>query len=275
MGQVGYDISPMKTQELEQLKIWFRQYVSGFYTGGEDKYLDGHYDLKEQHTYLVCEITRRIAEQVGLNEDDVNLAEATGLLHDTGRFEQFRKYRTFKDPESENHCLLGLRILRDEGVLESLAADDRDIIEKAVEFHGVRELPDNLDERALLFCKLIRDADKTDIYRVLAENFKQYYANPKVFPLEVEFADEPRYSPAVVNCLRKRETIAYDTLETLLDAKLLTLGWIFDVNFPSALEMIKQDGHWDALMSFVPDIGDLPEIKAMMQAYIDEAIEKK
>lgn len=259
----------MNKTTLDSLRVWFKQYVAAFYTGGEDDYLDKHHQLKEKHTYFVCEIIRRIAEEIGLSEADVNLAESTGLLHDTGRFEQFKQYRTYKDPESVNHCLLGLEILQKSGVLEPLEAGDREIIEKTVEYHGMKELPAGLDERTELFCKLIRDADKVDIYRVLAENFRKYHADPKKFPLEVEFSDAPQYSPEVVEKLRRREPIDYRSLKTLLDAKLLTLGWIYDINFPATLGMIRQAGHWQELVGYVPDTGELPEIKAAMRAHLE------
>lgn len=260
----------MDTRTLDSLKTWFNQYVAAFYTGGQDQYLDDHYALKEKHTGLVCEIARWIAGQIGLKANDVNLAEATALLHDVGRFEQFKQYRTYKDPESVNHCLLGLDILQRKDVLKGLDADERRIIEKTVEYHGMKELPDGLDPRTEQFCGLIRDADKVDIFRVLAENFRRYHADPQNFPLEVEFSGEPVYSEEVIANLRQRKPIDYRYLKTLLDAKLLTLGWIYDINFPATLALIRQAGHWEELMRFLPDIGELPEIKESMKRYLDE-----
>lgn len=259
----------MDRETLSGLKVWFGEYVKSFYTGGEDAYLDEHYLLKEKHTYRVCGIARRIAEGIGLEAGDVNLAEAIALLHDAGRFEQFRKYRTYKDDRSTNHCRLGVEVIREQGTLEHVEADERAIIEKAVEVHGMMVLPDGLDERTLTHCRLIRDADKADIYRVLAENFQRYYADPKTFPLEVEFKDEPRCSPEVIGKLRKKEPIDYRHLRTLLDAKLLTLGWIYDVNFKPSLEMIRADGWWEALAKFVPDTGEAGEIKAAMRRHLE------
>lgn len=261
----------MDKAALDSLKTWFKQYVGSFYTHGQDAFLDKHYDLKERHTFLVCDITRRLAAQIGLSESDTNLAETIALLHDTGRFEQFKQYRTYKDPESINHCLLGLEVLRSEGILDRLDPAHRPIIERAVEYHGMKDLPAGLDERTNLFCKLIRDADKVDIFRVLAENFRRYHADPKNFPLEVEFSDAPVYSEAIIEKLRRRQPIDYRSLKTLLDAKLLTLGWIFDINFPATLTLIRQAGHWHELLSYIPDIGVLPEIKSMMTDYLNNS----
>ena len=40
------------------------------------------------------------------------------------------------------------------------AVEQKQLIEKAIEFHGRKELPEDLDGRCLLLSKLIRDADK-------------------------------------------------------------------------------------------------------------------
>jgi hypothetical protein len=260
----------MDKNTLDSLKSWFSGYVASFYTGGKDTYLDEHYRLKEDHTYLVCSIARRIAEGLSLSDGDVNLAEATGLLHDTGRFEQFRQYRTYKDPESVDHCQLGVEVLRKENVAALTEPADWAILEKTVEVHGKKELPAGLDERTALFCKLIRDADKVDIFRVLAVNFRRYYADPKRFPLEVEFADKAEYSPEIVERLRRRQSIDYRCLKTLLDAKLLTLGWIYDINFAPTLELIRADGWWDELLGYIPDLGELKELKTAMRTYLHQ-----
>jgi len=38
-------------------------------------------------------------------------AEVIAWLHDIGRFEQFDRYRTFADAESENHAQIALRVI--------------------------------------------------------------------------------------------------------------------------------------------------------------------
>jgi hypothetical protein len=47
---------------------------------------------------------------------------AVALLHDVGRFPQYRRWRTFRDSESDNHARLSLEVIRHEAVLEHLPA---------------------------------------------------------------------------------------------------------------------------------------------------------
>lgn len=56
--------------------------------------------LKIEHTYHVAEACDAVAREQGWSSDDIDLAWLCGLLHDIGRFEQLRRWDTFKDAES-------------------------------------------------------------------------------------------------------------------------------------------------------------------------------
>lgn len=84
-----------------------------------ENYLDGYerendkVKLKIIHTYGVVECSRKIAEGLKLSEEDCNLAQIIGLLHDIGRFEQLKCYDSF-EPETMNHAAYGVKILFEE-----------------------------------------------------------------------------------------------------------------------------------------------------------------
>ena len=76
------------------------------------------------------------------------------------------------------HCLLGLDVLNRTKVLEALDETEKHLIEKAIEYHGRKHLPENLDGQCLFFSKLIRDADKLDIFLVVIDLYTQYTNDP-------------------------------------------------------------------------------------------------
>ena len=88
------------------MKAWFDEYRHRF--DSDDSTLQENIDLKAEHTRRVCEAIRDIGRSLCLSEEDLCLAEACGLLHDIGRFEQYRQYRTFADYKSQNHATLGV-----------------------------------------------------------------------------------------------------------------------------------------------------------------------
>ena len=67
--------------------------------------------LKIEHTYHVAETCDAVAREQDWSSEDIDLAWLCGLLHDMGRFEQLRRWDTFKDAESMSHAVLGIEVL--------------------------------------------------------------------------------------------------------------------------------------------------------------------
>jgi len=263
----------MEQEQLDKLKAWFDNYVAKFYA--DDEYVNANLKLKEDHSRRTCEEMLFLAEQLGLDANHKRLAEAIALLHDAGRFEQFVKYRTYNDPRSVDHCRLTIEILKEAHVLDPLQDSERDLLVKAIEYHGRKELPEDLDGEALLFSRMIRDADKLDVFYVVTNNYRRYRDNPNGFLLEVELPDEPGYSPEVVQDILKGRRIDYRSLRTLNDMKLLQLGWVYDVNFPATLERIKQRGYLEMMAELLPDTDNIGKVKKSIFQYVDAGIRRE
>jgi putative nucleotidyltransferase with HDIG domain len=263
----------MKQEQLENFRVWFNNYVAGFY--GDDEFVNANIKMKEEHTFGTCKEMAHLAEQLNLSENQRRIAEVIALFHDIGRFEQFIRYRTYNDPKSTNHCLLGLEVLRQKKVLEKAEKEERELIEKAIEYHGRKELPGDLDGQCLLFSKLIRDADKIDVLRVVTGYYKEHRDNPGQFVLELEFPDGPEYSNEVVEKVLHGQQIAYNELQTLNDMKLCLLGWVHDVNFAATLKRMMQLKLLHKLIDFLPKTHDIEQVKEKVFAYVDSRIENE
>jgi len=262
----------MEQAQIERLRGWFEEYVGGFY--GEDDFVNANIRLKEEHSRRVCEEMLELAEELGLTDNQKRIAEVIAILHDVGRFSQFVRYGTYNDPRSVNHCLLGLEVLRERGVLEEIEDKERELIEKAIEYHGLVELPDGLDGECLLFSRMIRDADKVDIFYVVTEYYKQYRDEPEEFKLELELPDEPWYSADVVEDVLEGRRIDYGRLKTLNDIKLCQLAWVYDVNFSAALRRIVERGLLEKIFDFLPATEDIDKVRARIFEYVDWRIKQ-
>jgi len=263
----------MKQHQLEKFRVWFDDYVAGFY--GDDEFVNANIELKQQHSRRTCKEMLYLAEQLNLSSDQKLIAETIALFHDIGRFEQFITYRTYNDPRSTDHSLLGLKVLRRKNILDGVEQKERELIEKAIEYHGRKELPADLDGDQLLFSKLIRDADKIDIFYVVTQYYRQYRDNPQAFKLEVELPDGPGYSKKVVEKVLTGQKIDYTELRTLNDMKLCQLGWVYDVNFTATLKRIKQRNFLQMLIDFLPETGDIKQVEKKVFTYVDSRIENE
>lgn len=257
----------MEQKQLEKFRAWFDDYVAGFF--GDDEYVNANLKMKEQHTHRTCSEMQYIAQEIGLSDSQKQVAQVIALFHDIGRFEQFTTYRTYNDARSTNHCVLGVKVLGRAKVLEKLDPTERRWIARAIEYHGRKELPGDLNGQALLFSKLIRDADKLDVLYTVTEYYRQYRDTGEGFMLDLEFPDEPGYSAKVVEGLLQGRLIDYDELRTLNDAKLVQLGWVYDVNFPATLERIKQRRFLEKLLEFLPKTHDIEKVGEKMFEYVE------
>ncbi len=257
---------------LNKFNAWFDNYVKGFY--GSDPYINANIKLKEDHSKRVCDEMRYLTDHLGLTDNQKRLADAIALFHDIGRFEQFFKYRTYKDHISVNHSILALEVLRKHNVLADVLDAERQIIEKAVELHGTIELPKGLNGDCLLFSKLIRDADKLDIFYVVLDYYKKYRDNLGEFQLEIELPDGLKYSADVVDKIMTGRRIDYHTLRTWNDIKLCQLGWVYDVNFTATLKRIKERKFLEMVLDFLPKTGDIEKVRKKIFDYVDSRIEK-
>ena len=260
----------MEQGQLDNLKKWFDSYVAGFY--GDDKFVNDNIELKDVHSKAVCEEMAWLTDKLNLTENQKRIAETIGLLHDVGRFKQFKKYRTYRDASSCNHSALGAQVICEEKLLEGIDEKERSYIETAVRLHGEKELPDDLDDETLLYCRLIRDADKIDIFRVVIKYYQQYLDDPQSFMLELEVPDVPGYSQEFVEHLLNQERIDYEKMKTFNDVKLLMLSWIYDVNFTQTLERIKQRGFLEKVIDFLPQNEDINRVRRKVFEYVDSKI---
>lgn len=260
----------MNKEQLIKFKAWFDKFVAGFY--GNDEYINANIKLKQVHSGRVCEEMLYLADQLRLEGNQRLLAETIALFHDVGRFPQFAKYQTYSDPKSVNHCLLGLEVLQKEKVLAELPDDERQIIETAIRYHGEKELPNNITGDTLLLSKMIRDADKLDIFNVVIMAYIQQRDDPDNFKLEIEMPDEPRVTPEVLEAILTGGRIDYKAIKTWNDMKLCILGWVYDVNFVATLRRLKQRRHLETIFEFLPDTPDIRKVREKILAYVKDRI---
>jgi len=262
----------LEQAQLDKFRIWFDDYVTGFY--GDDETVNANIKLKDDHSHRTCKEMLYLAGELGLDENQKLISETIALLHDVGRFEQFVKYRMYSDAKSVDHCLLGLEVLEKNRVLDEIDLQEKLLIQKAIEYHGRKELPPGLDGQCLLFSKLIRDADKLDAYYVVMKYYKQYQENPQNFKLGMELPDESGYSAPVINELLSGRCLDNRQVRKLNDLKLSLLGWVYDVNFISTLKRIKRCGYLEKILVFLPADEDIERVREKISGYVDFRLEQ-
>jgi putative nucleotidyltransferase with HDIG domain len=254
----------MATQiELLWIKRWFELYIKEFCTGIE--HIDSAICLKVHHSRNVAHEILDIANSLNISSEDRCLAEICAILHDIGRFEQFRRYHTYSDSKSENHAVIGIDVIKKTGVLNSFTQADRALIIAVIINHNRATLPESDDSRFLLILKLLRDADKVDIFRVVTEHYHNVSSNNVV---AIGLPDTPSISDAVLNRLIDGKNAFVEDLKTLNDFKLLQIGWLFDINFPHTFAIINKRNYLDKINAVLPQIEQVQKIVSSARKHI-------
>ena len=259
----------MKQDDLKFFKKWFFDYCRSFYLDdvGDQKNIY----LKEKHTFKVCENIIEIARGLFLADDQIILAEALALFHDIGRFPQYAKYKTFRDSISVNHGLLGAQTLIEEKILQNLPGNEQELIVKTVKFHNAFSIPKKEKEDIVFFIKLIRDADKLDIWRV----FLEYYEGPdesRASAAGLGLPDMPEYSEDVLSSLYKKQIVSLSVIKTLNDFKLLQLSWIFDLNFRPSFKLLSERDYINRITACLPQTEEILQTSIVLKEYVRQRL---
>ena len=185
-----------------------------------------NYDIEETaikrkyyHSLRVMDLSILIAKYLGLNNKDITLASFIGLLHDYARFEQWTKYKTYSDKDSIDHGDLAVKRLfeNNEIINYDLDVNDYEIVYNAIKYHNKITIPYSLDNRIKLFCKIIRDADKLDIFYLRTNKSFVKEGGDISLKIENDFFNE--------QCINKMDVISYN------DEVISVLAMIYDLNF--------------------------------------------
>ena len=211
-------------------KLIFQSYVSNFDT------TDNNIKRKLEHSYRVADLSNQLAIKLNLSEEEIKLASLIGLLHDIGRFYQIEKTNSFIDDKLD-HSDYGVLYLFDEGHIRDYIEDDKydQIIRKAILFHNDYKLPDNLTKKEELFCKIIRDIDKIDIY-------KAHYDYSECFNNIFDYSE---VSEDVINDFYNNTPILINKIKTTSDNIIKILAFILDINFKESYELLEETNNFN------------------------------
>jgi len=259
----------MTSDDLKYFKEWFSGYGKTFYSSNAED--QKNILLKEVHTFNVCRNMLDLAEDLSLNDNKKLLAETVALFHDIGRFPQYARYKTFKDSISVNHGLLGAETLIREKILHKLPEDEQGIVIEAVKFHNAFSVPKKENEDMLFFIRMVRDADKLDIWRV----FLEYYESPtesKASAVGLGLPDLPEYSIDVLSYIYKKEIVSLGTIKTLNDFKLLQLSWIFDLNYKPAFRLLSDRDYIGRIIAKLPSTEEIQRLSLFLTEFVRQRL---
>ena len=228
-----------------------------------EKFLNCNFDISDKkishkinHTYNVVENAKYLCKCLKLDEVNTELAMIIALLHDIGRFDQAKEMQTFReDITNFDHATLGVKLLFEKGEIKNYIGDKQFylIIEKAIANHSKYILDETgMSNIEILHCKIIRDADKIDIFNI--------WANLD----EMEIKSDGEISLEVVNEFFEGKMIHNENKKTNADNVIGTLSYIYDIFYKETFEYID-------CQNFLNNLFERLEEKDKFKIFFDEA----
>ncbi|MBR6690528.1 MAG: HD domain-containing protein [Bacilli bacterium] len=242
--------------DIESLKEIFKNYVKN-YDMNELAIIRKYY-----HSYRVMDLCIYIANKNNFSEKDTQISTLVGLLHDYARFEQWTKYKTYSDLNSIDHGDLAVKKLFDNNEIKDYCLNKEyyDEIYDAIKYHNKINFSDEISVHNKLICKVIRDADKLDIFYLLGAE------------KDLMKQDNKNISEKIKEDFYNHKQISRKEIQTENDNILLDLSMVYDLNFKCSFEYLKENNLINKMFENIVDKDRFKEYFDYINKYIEERI---
>lgn len=223
--------------------------------------------MKVGHIMRVAENCKKLAIHLKLTEEQIQLAELIGLLHDIGRFEQY-KIADKSQKKNFDHGEAGVEVLKKDNYIRKFIKESSydEIILTAVYEHNKYQLSEGLPQDQELFCKIIRDADKLDL---IYEGAVIYWEQSE----RMKQVEEGRLSEKMLENVYQKKLADSRNSISETDQVLRFASYVFDINFSYSFNVLKDNGYISKMIDKfhyqVPETRDeMRKVKKIVNEFI-------
>lgn len=209
-------------------------------------------NIKYYHSRRVAVLSKRIAENLRLSLYDINKATTIGLLHDIARFYEYRMFKDFNNVNGFDHGKWGVKVLNSHNYYEKFNIHKEDLkdIYPAIYYHNKLKLPYKYKNN--VFCKIIRDADKIDIFNVVKN--------------VVKIKEDDIINDKLLNDFFKGKLSSWKLKTNGSNEVIFFLSFVYDLNYDYSCKFLLESGYLDNLY-------DSLDYKERFNVYFDYAKE--
>ena len=142
---------------------------------------------------------------------------------------------------------------------------DTGLLEMAIRQHNKYRVKEDLTERQRMFCDILRDADKVDIFKVNADIPMEI-----IYDVTTEELKNGVITKEVLESFYKKETVLKSVRRSAVDHIVGHISLLFELVYKESYRQAKEQGYVYKLLDFKSDV---PEVNAEfgdMRKYVDE-----
>ena len=192
------------------------------------------------HSLKVMEIARDLAIKTGyFNEEEIVVCELIGLFHEIANFDSVNSYRV--NEQFEDDSLKTIDVLFKQGLIKDITSNSNynDIIKTSILSYNKDDLPTDIDSKTRVFCKIIKDAHRIDMFRI-ALNYPYFDMHIDNFP-----------SAMVYDQFKLFRFINSKMTENDSDEVLAILSNVFALNLKYSYEILKESNYINGVIDML------------------------
>lgn len=220
------------------------------------------------HTEKVVENILILANSLELSENEKHTAEVVALFHDIGRF--WMLLQDQNDMKGFDHAEASVQYLNTNHTFNSLDESIRKTLTEIILNHHLPEIPKK-DGAALFFTKLLRDADKLDIWRSTTD-FLVNKNKRSNMAIELELSQKLVVTDLFCQVIIEGGIPNKQDVVTFSDFLLYQMSWVFDLNFRKSYQLLNQKQYMRYIYDALPKSNSVFEIYRMIKIHIENQI---
>ena len=201
------------------------------------------------HSLRVVNNSLLLAKFVLPTDEDKRIAELTALFHDIGRASLISESNEVSVIQRD-HANVSGKIVRQMEFFQAIAADIQLVIIKSIENHNKPKLPKLDNEQQTLFARLLRDADKLDIYDSSYRFFKDKSGIQPA--ITVDLLNNAEVSDKLLRSVMAGKIGAIEDMKSMNDYKLYLISLAFDLNYKYTFRIMSEKQYIQKIYETLP-----------------------
>jgi HD superfamily phosphohydrolase YqeK len=258
----------MVTRELvENLRLAFNEFrvvfkYAPFSSDSSIKMIFDHIERVVQNSLL-------LADDLDLNENERALAELTAQFHDIGRL--WILLPANSESKITDHAEASIEYLNNTPAFKMLDQTSQNIIIQVIRNHNKSYLPDNQSESVSFYTKLLRDADKLEVWRSTSEYIKNRTSKPLIIN-DLNLSSKAVVTHAFCQIIIEGGIPNKEDLITFHDFIIFQMSWVFDLHYKKSFQILNQKQYIRHLYDSLPKNDHVIEIYRMIRIFIENRI---
>lgn len=232
------------------------------------KFAEGYYEECELARSGDEEAGQAYSRQKGCQEGKLNSRQGNCLLAQSDNQSDYcQEERKIKEFLVNNDATT----VDDEQIIKNNEYHKKDtgLLEMAIRQHNKYRVKEDLTERQRMFCDILRDADKVDIFKVNADIPMEI-----IYDVTTEELKNGIITKEVLESFYKKETVLKSVRRSAVDHIVGHISLLFELVYKESYRQAKEQGYVYKLLDFKSDV---PEVNAEfdnMRKYVDEFLKK-